>query len=138
MTHRNLLRMMAGALLALMVQGTLQFAVAYPPAGDVISKYDSDKDQTLSLDEVKAAASAHFDRLDKDSDKTLATSEVKGVLGAAAFKAADTDKDGTLSKDEYMALVEKLFKRADTNHDGTLDATELKSKSGAALRRLIN
>jgi Ca2+-binding EF-hand superfamily protein len=137
-THRILLRMMAGPFLALLVQGTLQAANGDPPANDIIAKYDSDKDQTLSLDEVKAAASTHFDKLDKDSDKTLAANEVKGVLGAGAFKTADTDKDGTLSRDEYLALVEKLFKRADTNHDGTLDAKELRTKSGAALRRLIN
>jgi len=86
---------------------------------------------------VKAAASAHFDKLNKDGDSTLEANEVKAILGPKAFKAADTDHDGSLSKSEYLALVEKLFGKADADHDGTLTAAELRSKSGHALRRLI-
>jgi Ca2+-binding EF-hand superfamily protein len=107
-------------------------------AGDVVTKYDTDNDRTLSLDEVKAAASAHFDKLNKDGDSTLETKEVQGVIGAKAFKAADADNDGSLSKDEYLALVQKLFQRADADHDGTLTSAELHSKSGRALKRLID
>jgi hypothetical protein len=113
-------------------------ALADPPSNDVVSKYDRDKDKTLDIAEVKAAAAAHFDKLDRDGDQTLESNEVKKILGPKAFKAADTDHDGTLSKDEYLALVEKLFHEADTDHDGTLTAEELKSKSGRALQRLID
>jgi Ca2+-binding EF-hand superfamily protein len=127
-----------GSLFALATPALLQVAVANPPANDLLSKYDTDKDKTLSLDEVKAAAAAHFDKLNKDGDSTLETNEVKGVLGPKAFKAADTDHDGSLSKDEFLALVEKLFNKADANHDGTLDATELKSNTAKTLRRLID
>jgi Ca2+-binding EF-hand superfamily protein len=137
-TERRLVLAIAAGFIALTVQGLPRVAIAAPTADDVISKYDSDKDQTLSLDEVKTAASAHFDKLNKDSDGTLEANEVKGVLGPKAFKAADKDNDGTLSKDEYLALVDRLFKRADADHDGTLNATELQSKSGRALRRLID
>jgi EF hand len=79
-------------------------------AGAVVSKYDTDSDQTLDVAEVNTGASARFDR----------------------------DHDGTLSKDEYLALVQKLFKQADTDHDGTLDAKELRSKAGQRLKRLID
>jgi hypothetical protein len=105
---------------------------------DVVAKYDSDNDHTLSLDEVKAAASAHFDKLNKDGDSTLETKEVQGVIGPKAFKAADVDHDGSLSKDEYLALVKKLFEKADADHDGTLNSAELHSKRGKALKRLID
>ena len=47
-----------------------QSAGATPGSG-IVSKYDKDSDQTLDLAEVKAAASAHFDKLDKDADGTL-------------------------------------------------------------------
>ncbi len=128
-----------GILSGLAAEGLPQLTLADPPsATDVVSKYDSDNDKTLDLNEVKAAAAAHFDRLNKDGDSTLEASEVKGVLGPKAFKAADTDHDGTLSKDEYLALVEKLFKQADADHDGTLSAAELQSRPGKALVRLIN
>jgi Ca2+-binding EF-hand superfamily protein len=129
---------LVGAVLAASLICAPQAASADPSSSDVVAKYDTDKDKTLSLDEVKTAASAHFDRLNKDGDSTLEAKEVKGVLGPTAFKAADTDHDGTLSKPEYLALVEQLFNKADTNHDGTLTAAELRTKTGHALKRLIN
>jgi Ca2+-binding EF-hand superfamily protein len=130
--------MIVGSLLALAAQSLIQLAYADPSSSEVVAKYDSDKDKTLSLDEVKAAASAHFDQLNKDGDSTLEANEVKAILGPKAFTAADTDHDGSLSKAEYLALVEKLFGKADADHNGTLTAAELRSKSGHALRRLID
>jgi hypothetical protein len=100
-------------------------------------KYDIDKDGTLDLAEMEAAAGAAFDRLDKDSDKTLAYDEAKGQVSKKAFIAADPDKDATLTKDEYIAMAEKLFKAADVNNEGTLDRTELKSRAGRALLKLL-
>ena len=133
-------RLVATAVWALLLCSA-QVALVASASGqttDVVAKYDKDNDKTLDLDEVKAAAAAHFDKLNKDSDNTLEAHELKGVIGPKAFKAADTDHDGTISKDEYLALVEKLFKRADTDHDGKLSAAELKSSSGRALKRLID
>jgi hypothetical protein len=100
--------------------------------GDVVSKYDTDNDKTLDLAEVKAAASAHFDKLNKDGDGTLENQEVKGLIGPSAFKAADTDHDGTLSKDEYLALVEKLSTgRCESRRNAERDRTEIKERAGA-------
>jgi EF hand len=115
-------------------------AQAAPTADAVVAKYDKDSDKTLDLDEVKAAATAHFDKLDKasDSDSTLDPNEVKGVIRPKAFKAADSDHDGTLDKTEYLALVAKRFDKVDTDHDGTIDAKELATPSGKSLRRLID
>lgn len=135
MSHKMAISAAAGILILSAMQGA---ALADSSSGDVVAKYDKDNDKTLDLAEVKAAASAHFDKLNTDSDSTLETKEVKGVIGPKAFAAADTDKDGSLSKDEYLALVTSLFNKADADHDGTLSATELKSKSGRALRRLID
>ncbi len=125
-----------GCLSGAMVVSTAAFAQT-PSAEASLAKHNKDNDQTLDLNEVKAAAAEHFDKLNKDGDSTLESKEVKGILGEKAFKAADPDNDGSLSKEEYLALVEKLFKKADPDNDGTLDATELKSKSGTALRKLI-
>jgi Ca2+-binding EF-hand superfamily protein len=126
------------ALCSLML-GTLPMSDARsaPPASTDIGSSDKDSDQTLDLAEVKAAASAHFDKLDKDADGSLDHKELQGIIGPGMFKAADADNDGTLSKDEYLALVEKLFAQADVDHDGTLDVKEINSKSAHTLRRLI-
>lgn len=113
------------------------FADTTPSDSNIVSKPDKDSDETLDLAEVKAAASAKFDKLDKDADGTLDAKEVEAIIGAKTFKAADPDNDGTLTKDEYLALVEKLFKKADVDHDGTLSVQELKSKAAQTLKHLI-
>jgi hypothetical protein len=56
-------------------------SVAATPAASTIHKCDTDKDKTLDLAEVKAAASAHFDRLDKDADGTLDAKKSRILLG---------------------------------------------------------
>jgi Ca2+-binding EF-hand superfamily protein len=135
MAYRKALTGLAAVIAAIFMVGASN---AVAGDGDLVSKYDKDNDKSLDLNEVTAAASAHFDKLNKDGDSTLETKEVKGVMGPSAFKAADADHDGTLSKDEYLALVAKLFKQADSDHDGTLTAAEFHSKSGRSLKRLIN
>jgi hypothetical protein len=102
-----------------------------------LATYDTDKDGTLDLDEIKAAAAAAFDRLDKDKDGTVDHKETGLHMSRRELKEADTDNDGTLSKDEYLALAEKLFKEADKNQDGKLTARELRTVPGHALLRLI-
>jgi hypothetical protein len=100
-----------------------------------IQKWDVDHDGTLSLDEVKKAASARFD--DRDHDGTLDRRELGATVTAWQFRRADTDKDGTLDKNEYLAMVEQLFRAVDKDHDGTLDRKELNSSAGRVLLRLF-
>jgi hypothetical protein len=102
-----------------------------------IQKWDVDHDGTLSLDEVKKAASARFDELDRDHDGTLDRRELGATVTAWQFRRTDTDKDGTLDKNEYLAMVEQLFRAADKDHDGTLDRKELNSRAGRVLLRLF-
>lgn len=110
---------------------------AHGVAASPLAAYDTDKDGTLDLAEVKAAAGAAFDKLNKDQDTTLDRKELRGRVTAADFAAADPDKDKTLTKDEYLAMAENLFKAADADHDGTVSAAELRSKPGRALLRLM-
>jgi EF hand domain-containing protein len=102
-----------------------------------IEQWDADHDGTLSLDEVKKAASARFDELDRDHDGTLDRRELGATMTPQEFKRADTDADRTLDKQEYLAVVEKRFKAADKDGDGTLDKKELSSLAGRILLRLF-
>lgn len=126
---------------ALALALTLPMAAGIGPAfaqpSAVITALDPDKDGTLDLKEVQAAAAAKFDALDPDKDGTLDAKEAKGVLSPNLFRSGDPDKDGTIDKAEYLALVEAVFKDADPDNDGTLDAKELTSKPGKALIKLI-
>ena len=102
-----------------------------------LQQWDADHDGTLSLDEVKKAASERFDALDRDHDGTLDRRELGATVTARQFRQADVDKHGTLDKNEYLALVERLFRAADKDHDGTLDRKELRSLQGRFLLRLF-
>jgi len=97
---------------------------------------DTDRDDTVDLDEAKKAAAALFDRLDANHDGTIDRHEVGTRLGAGDFAAADVDKEGTLTKEEYLAIVEQRFKAADTDN-GTLTAKEMQTKTGRVLLRLL-
>jgi len=46
-----------------------------------IEQWDADHDGTLSLDEVKKAASARFDELDRHHDGTLDKKELSSLAG---------------------------------------------------------
>jgi Ca2+-binding EF-hand superfamily protein len=106
-------------------------------AATALTIADTDKDGTLDLAEVQAAAGAEFDKLDKDKDGTLDAKEAAGHVSKSNFKAADSDNDETLSKDEYTGLAAKLFKAANPDNDTTIDAKELASTPGRQLERLI-
>ena len=94
------------------------------PALAATTRFDTDNDGTVDLNEAKKAASELFDKLDTDKDGTLDFKELNGRLTHKEFTAADPDNDGTLSKDEYLAVVEKRFKAADPDNDGTVSASE--------------
>lgn len=135
-THRNPVFAMFG-LLGVFAAPLVLIPAQSAFAASALTAADTDKDGTLDLAEVKAAAGAAFDGLDTDKDSTLDFKEAAGHVTKQEFKAADTDDDKTLSKDEYVAMAVELFKAADMNSDGTLNAKELRSKAGRALQRLL-
>jgi Ca2+-binding EF-hand superfamily protein len=118
---------------------SVSYAQAAPrgPAA-ALAAFDTDKDGTLSWDEVGAAASAKFAAADPDKDGTLDAKEAAKLgIGKKLLSKADPDKDGTLDKTEYLALVKQRFEAADTDHDGTLSGKELATRQGKSLLRLI-
>jgi hypothetical protein len=115
----------------------LTSAVSPSLAASVFSGIDTDNDNTISLDEAKAAASKVFDQLDHDHDGTLDRAELRGRIPDQDWKIADPDSDKTLTKDEYLNYVEYAFKRADTNSDGTVDEKEARTYAGRVLLRLL-
>jgi Ca2+-binding EF-hand superfamily protein len=108
------------------------------PALAATTRFDTDNDGTVDLNEAKKAASELFDKLDTDKDGTLDSKELNGRLTHKEFTAADPDNDGTLSKDEYLAVVEKRFKAADPDNDGTVSTSELKTAAGRSLSQLLS
>ena len=136
MSTRSRLGMMILALIASAFIAAPMQAAGITAEG-FIREWDADHDGTLSLDEVKKAASARFDALDRDHHGTLDRKELGATMSPKEFREADTDKDGTLDKAEYLAAVEKLFMAADKNRDGKLDKAKLRSAAGRSLLRLF-
>jgi len=99
---------------------------------------DTNSDNTLDLNEAKAAATLLFDKLDTDKDGTLTAKDLQGRLSKDEFAAGDPDKDGTLTHDEYIAIVENRFGAANPDADGTIDCKEAQSKAGHDLLRLLD
>jgi Ca2+-binding EF-hand superfamily protein len=106
-------------------------------AATALTPADTDKDGTLDIKEVKAAAALEFDKLDTDKDGTIDLKEAAHHISEKNFIAADPDKDKTLTKAEYIALAVTLFKAANPDHDHTIDAKELHSTAGIELDRVI-
>jgi len=120
---------------ATLVAGSLPALSA--SGADAVKMFDTDKDGTLDLAEVKKAASNLFAKLDRDHDGTLDKRELAGRLSARELAAADPDHDGTLTVDEYLVVVERRFNAANPDKDGTVDARELNTRAGKALLRLL-
>jgi hypothetical protein len=132
LSRRNALTVTLAALVGLAAP-----ALAATKTGPA-TRFDTDDDRTVDIDEAKKAATALFDKLDTDKDGTLDFKELKGRMPQKEFTAADPDNDGTLSKDEYLALVEKRFKAADPDNDGTVSAAEFKMTAGRSLSQLLS
>jgi len=101
-----------------------------------LQRWDSDRDGTLDLAEVKKAARAKFNALNPYCDGTLDAKDLRRLLSAREMRIAP-DKDGTIDRKQYLALVKERFRAANPDKDGTLDRRELNTKAGKALLRLI-
>jgi Ca2+-binding EF-hand superfamily protein len=130
-------RIVIAGLTAVALLGSVGAVSAKTSIAAFLTAADSDKDGTVTLDEVKAYASERFKALETDKDGTLDKTELKGRLSATGFKSANTDADKTIDEAEFMGYVETLFKQANDN-DTTLDAKELKSPAGKKLIILLH
>jgi Ca2+-binding EF-hand superfamily protein len=102
-----------------------------------LQRWDTDHDGTLSIEEIREAATAQFEKLDRRHRGKLSRDQLAGIVTFRQFRAADRDRKGTLDKSEFLALAESLFQRVDKNHNGTVDKGELGSAPGRALTRLF-
>ena len=107
----------------------------------LFKKADVNNDGKLTREEAKAMPRVlkNFDAIDTDKDGTVTLDEIRAAMAKAKtgkdmheqaverFKAADKDKDGTLTKDEARAMpkVAKNFDAIDADKDGTVSEQEI-------------
>jgi hypothetical protein len=98
----------------------------------MIQLMDTDDDQKVSVDEIKAEHKRMIAGSDIDGDGKLDVKEFKrrGWMfrrppTTTLFDLLDADGDQTLSAEEISAPSERWFKRYDANNDGQIEAAEL-------------
>jgi len=108
-------------------------------------KADKDNDGTLTRDEAKALprVAKNFDQIDTDKDSTVSLDEIYASAKKVAkemeeqdkarFDAADKDHDGTLDRDEAKVFprISQNFDKIDANKDGKVSQDEIKSYAKA-------
>lgn len=133
-------RLVAAGMVALFLGGSALLAPASAKemsAAEFVAAANTNKDNTLSKDEVSAFAKKKFAEIESDHDKTLDEKELKDRMNAAGMTAADTDKDKTVDEAEFVGYAGKLFDEANTKGTKTLSAKELETPAGEKLRMLL-
>ncbi len=117
----------------------------------LFTRFDSDKNGSISLEEAPERMKQRFEKLDANSDKSVSKEELqaafqmmggeqgKGKKGegkkgrgqmmdpAKMIQKADANKDGVISLDEAPERMKKNFDRMDADASGTVTADELKA-----------
>jgi hypothetical protein len=110
---------------------------------DAIKMIDTDKDGTIDLAEVKAAAAAMFVKLDTGHDGIVGAKDLAGRMVATEQLSQGPNPwmfwktRVRYTKDQYLVLAETWFVAADADNDATLDAKELQTAPGQQLLKLL-
>ncbi|WP_375239842.1 EF-hand domain-containing protein [Aurantibacter sp.] len=124
-------------------QGNRQPRTEKPDAFKIMSKLDTNNDNTIDRDEAsndkRGKISEMFDKIDTDSNNSISLEELEASLenrgpkrksAKELIKELDDNKDGTLNELEIAAKknirLMNYFKKIDINNDNELDKKELK------------
>ncbi|MEO1311373.1 MAG: hypothetical protein AAFV51_10460 [Pseudomonadota bacterium] len=134
----------------------LASAAALADDAQQLSAMDTDKNGSVSRDEMTAYASSVFAKLDTNGDETVSFEEMKADAEAdrkqlreqtgrrrgpraeqlkarmddalkSSFDSLDKDDNGSLSLKEHLAAYEPSFNKADANKDDIVDADEMRA-----------
>lgn len=117
-----------------------QEAEGNPQLAESFDRIDSNSDQNINSDEIRAAytrvAETDFQQLDFNSDGVVSEREAQSVPPSLreAFDRVDADGDGNVSQSEYQAARLNLlggteFASFDTDSDGVIDDEEAASNT---------
>jgi Ca2+-binding EF-hand superfamily protein len=90
-------------------------------------RIDSDRNGSISPNELDAARLEAFQQTDTNGDGRLSRQEIvaaRGDVAADRFTELDTNRDGFVSRPEFLAAGRAIFRAADTNNDAKLSFEE--------------
>ncbi len=96
--------------------------------GHMFKRFDTNKDGSISQEEVDAETASLFTAADADKNGIVGLEEFKAQfvvqsepMRIRAFQRLDRNGDGTVTKEEFDGLSEKIFSRMDRDGDGILE-----------------
>jgi Ca2+-binding EF-hand superfamily protein len=94
-----------------------------------IAKFDTDKDNKISLEEWLFSRKIEFSQFDKDKDDIIKKREMKSKKKPGSgrrFRKIDANDDNRITLQEWLEPTENSFKIKDNNQDGFITEDELK------------
>lgn len=108
------------------------------PPRDLLTKYDSNHDGTVTKAEMEAGLRAEFNAADVNHDGCLTPDEARTInevrwteQGSTATPLIDWNQDGCIDFNEYAGTARSLFTQMDRNGDGKLTLEELNPRAAA-------
>lgn len=108
---------------------------------DLMARVDTDKDGTVTQQEMEEFHKQRFSSADANGDGQLSKEEfltaesrdevrrqTRQSRMADMFSTLDKDGNGTLTQDEALTMATDRFKKLDTNGDGKITQEEMQTK----------
>ena len=104
---------------------------------EMMERYDTNKDGSLSQEEIDTNRTQWHGEFDKDKTSDLSLAEFEALwlkarrdMMVREFQQFDRDGDGKLTLDEYKAPLTMLVTRMDQNGDGVLNKDDRMGRRG--------